>query len=111
MLKSLPNRLNQACGVGEADAVIVLYGDHPFVSAGSLRRLAKRHLTDRNTLTLMTTTVVSFDGWHSVFQQWGRILRDAYVEAGGVLGEHHPDAVLNVINQVHDAMCQRYLSE
>jgi hypothetical protein len=42
---------------------------------------------------------------------WGRILRDAYIEAGGVLGAHHPDAVLNVINQVHDAMSQRYLSE
>lgn len=42
---------------------------------------------------------------------WGRILRDAYVEAGGVLGEHCPDAVLSVVNQVHDAMAQRYLAE
>ncbi len=42
---------------------------------------------------------------------WGRILRDAYVEAGGVLGDHCPDAVLNVVNQVHDALCQRYLNE
>ncbi len=42
---------------------------------------------------------------------WGRILRDAYLEAGGVLGEHCPDAVLNVITQVHDAMCERYLNE
>ncbi len=41
---------------------------------------------------------------------WGRILRDAYLEAGGVLGEHHPDAVLSVTNQVHDAMCNRYLN-
>ncbi len=42
---------------------------------------------------------------------WGRILRDAYLEAGGVLGEHCPDAVLKVVNEVHDAMCQRYLNE
>lgn len=42
---------------------------------------------------------------------WGQILRDAYVEAGGVPGEHHPDAVLNVVNQVHDALTQRYLAE
>ncbi len=42
---------------------------------------------------------------------WGRILRDAYLEAGGVLGEHCPDAVLAVVNQVHEAMCQRYLNE
>lgn len=42
---------------------------------------------------------------------WGQILRDAYVEAGGVPGEHHPDAVLNVVNQVHEALAQRYLAE
>jgi len=42
---------------------------------------------------------------------WGRILRDAYIDAGGVLGDHCPDAVLSVVNQVHDAMCQRYLNE
>ncbi len=42
---------------------------------------------------------------------WGRILRDAYLEAGGVPGKHHPDAVLKVVNEVHDAMCQRYLNE
>jgi hypothetical protein len=42
---------------------------------------------------------------------WGRILRDAYLEAGGTLGDHCPDAVLDVVNQVHEAMCQRYLNE
>lgn len=42
---------------------------------------------------------------------WGRILRDAYLEAGGVLGVHCPDAVLSVVNQVHEAMAQRYLNE
>lgn len=41
---------------------------------------------------------------------WGRILRDAYLEAGGVLGEHHPDAVLKVVNRIHAAMRARYLS-
>jgi hypothetical protein len=40
---------------------------------------------------------------------WGRILRDAYVEAGGTPGAHHPEAVLAVVNQIHDAMVQRWL--
>jgi hypothetical protein len=40
---------------------------------------------------------------------WGQILRDAYVEAGGVVGEHHPQAVQQVVNEVHDAMRERYL--
>ncbi len=40
---------------------------------------------------------------------WGLILRNAYLEEGGVLGEHHPDAVLRVVNRVHDALIARYL--
>jgi bifunctional UDP-N-acetylglucosamine pyrophosphorylase / glucosamine-1-phosphate N-acetyltransferase len=70
--------------VGAADAVVVLYGDHPFVSPGSLRRLAKRHLAARDTLTLMTTTVPSFNGWYRVFQHWGRILRDGKGKIAGI---------------------------
>jgi len=40
---------------------------------------------------------------------WGRILRDSFIEAGGVPGEHCPDAVLTVVKQTHAAMHQRYL--
>lgn len=40
---------------------------------------------------------------------WGQIMRDAYVEAGGVVGEHCPEAVQQVVNDVHDAVHERYL--
>lgn len=40
---------------------------------------------------------------------WGRILRDAFVEEGGTPGSHNPDAVLRVVNRIHDAMRLRYL--
>ncbi|KXK21325.1 MAG: Carboxylate-amine ligase YbdK [Chloroflexi bacterium OLB15] len=40
---------------------------------------------------------------------WGKILQNAYVEAGGVLGKHSPDAVLKVVNDVHRALATRYL--
>jgi hypothetical protein len=39
---------------------------------------------------------------------WGQIMRDAYVEAGGVVGDHCPEAVQQVVNAVHDAMRERY---
>lgn len=71
-------------GVGDADAVVVLYGDHPFVSPASMRRLAKAHLAERNALTLFTVTVPSFEGWYRVFRQWGRILRDAKGKITGI---------------------------
>lgn len=62
--------------VGESDAVIVLYGDHPFVSQDALRRLVEIHSATSPAVTIMTTTVPSFDGWYSAFLHWGRILRD-----------------------------------
>jgi hypothetical protein len=39
---------------------------------------------------------------------WGKILRDAFVEEGGTVGTHNPDAVLRVVNRVHDALVKRY---
>ncbi|MBZ0303530.1 MAG: hypothetical protein K8J31_27575 [Anaerolineae bacterium] len=40
---------------------------------------------------------------------WGQILKDTFVEAGGSPGSHNPDAVLHVVNSIHEAMKQRYL--
>jgi hypothetical protein len=40
---------------------------------------------------------------------WGMILRNAFIEAGGTPGEHRPDIVLSIVNQIHDALCARYL--
>lgn len=69
----------QVCkdAVQDADAIIVLYGDHPFVSAEALRRLSLLHEENRSVLSMMTTTVPSFEEWES-YRHWGRILRDAH---------------------------------
>ena len=40
---------------------------------------------------------------------WGRILQNGFVEEGGVPGTHNPDAVLKVVNRVHNALRKRYL--
>ncbi|MGQ9888913.1 MAG: hypothetical protein ACUVSX_10555 [Aggregatilineales bacterium] len=40
---------------------------------------------------------------------WGRILRNAFIEEGGTPGAHDPDAVMRVVNRIHDAMRWRYL--
>jgi bifunctional UDP-N-acetylglucosamine pyrophosphorylase/glucosamine-1-phosphate N-acetyltransferase len=61
--------------VGNADALIVLYGDHPFISAKTIQKLATRHIERGNTITIMTTTVPSLEGWYRAFTQWGRVLR------------------------------------
>lgn len=40
---------------------------------------------------------------------WGKILRNAFEEEGGVVGTHNPEAVLRVVNRVHDSLAKRYL--
>jgi len=42
---------------------------------------------------------------------WGQILRDAFVSAGGTPGSHNPDAVLSVVNDIHKALKSRYLAQ
>jgi hypothetical protein len=41
---------------------------------------------------------------------WGQILRDAFVEAGGVPGQHCPDIVMDVVTQINEAVAARWLA-
>src|SRR5690606_23318419 len=41
---------------------------------------------------------------------WGRILKNAFIDAGGTPGQHNPEAVLKVVNQIQAAMKERYLT-
>ena len=69
--------------VGDAESVVVLYGDHPFVSSRTLKRLVELHSRAGEVLTMMTTTVPSFGDWYRAYLYWGRILRDAH---GHIIG-------------------------
>ncbi len=40
---------------------------------------------------------------------WGQILRNAYLEEGGTLGAQDSNAVLRVVNRMHNALKNRYL--
>jgi hypothetical protein len=42
---------------------------------------------------------------------WGQILRNSFIEEGGVPGTHNPDAVLRVVNRIHDALHARYFRQ
>jgi hypothetical protein len=42
---------------------------------------------------------------------WGRILRNAFIEAGGTPGAFNPDVVQQVVNDVHQALRKRYLED
>jgi len=62
---------------GTAEHVIVLVGDQPFVTAGTIRRVADTHMAAGAALTLGTVKVPDFEDWRRPFADFGRIVRDA----------------------------------
>jgi bifunctional UDP-N-acetylglucosamine pyrophosphorylase/glucosamine-1-phosphate N-acetyltransferase len=63
------------------DDILVLYGDHPFLKPETLSELKKIHDEGKSVITMMTVSVPDFNGWHKVFYDFGRIVRD---EAGKI---------------------------
>jgi len=66
-----------------AETVIVLYGDHPFLSSEIIQQLHDMHRDAKPFVSMITTKVPNFEGEFSAFERWGRILRD---EVGHVVG-------------------------
>lgn len=57
----------------EADKVIVLFGDTPFISQKSLSKIVN---TEINSLLIMSSALPSYDSWYSSFLKLGRIIRN-----------------------------------
>ena len=68
-----------------------------------------RMLAPPSGLTAQTLEQFVFDPKLKSTGNWGRILRDTFIEEGGTPGEHNPDAVLRVSNRLHNALVERYL--
>ncbi|MCA9883111.1 MAG: hypothetical protein KC708_09080 [Anaerolineae bacterium] len=39
---------------------------------------------------------------------WGKIMRNAFIEEGGTPGSHNPEIVLKIANRIHNALAARY---
>ncbi|OGL78820.1 hypothetical protein A3J43_02210 [Candidatus Uhrbacteria bacterium RIFCSPHIGHO2_12_FULL_54_23] len=57
--------------------LVVLYGDQPLLTSPTIRRLIEAHAAAHCPLTMMTTTVPSFEGQYEEFKTFGRVLRQA----------------------------------
>lgn len=55
------------------DHIICFNGDHPFIKAETIKKLATSH---NGPIIMMTTAVRDFKGWRKCFFHWGRIVRD-----------------------------------
>lgn len=60
----------------QADHILVLYGDHPYVSAETIKNLAETHTQSDGVLTIATVNVPNFDDWRAGFFDFGRIIRN-----------------------------------
>ncbi|MBI4133670.1 NTP transferase domain-containing protein, partial [Candidatus Uhrbacteria bacterium] len=49
------------------DAIIVLYGDHPFVKAETIQKLKATHEAQQPALTMVTVLLDDFEGWRAPF--------------------------------------------
>lgn len=60
----------------QANHILILYGDHPCVSAETIKNLAEAHIQSNGVLTIATVIVPNFDDWRAGFFDFGRIIRD-----------------------------------
>ncbi len=59
-----------------AENIIVLYGDMPFITTDSLKKLMDKHLAENSKLTLLTCRVEDFEGLQANLFDNGRIIRE-----------------------------------
>ena len=61
---------------GRADHVMVLYGDHPFISPKTVKKLMEKHLESGAKITMATVKLLDFLEWRSIFYtNFGRVVR------------------------------------
>lgn len=58
----------------ETNYVFCLYGDHPFISEDTIKKITSMKNSE---LSLLTITVPDFEGWRKGMTCWGRIVRNS----------------------------------
>ena len=59
----------------DAKHIVVLYGDQPSVSGGTLKNLVNKHLSSGAKITLTTARLPDYADWRQALLHFGRILR------------------------------------
>lgn len=69
--------------VGDAERILVLNGDHPFIRPDVIRGIALEGEAFPGAVVMLTAIVPDFVDDYTIFLRWGRVLRD---EDGEVIG-------------------------
>lgn len=68
--------VNAAQGFSLGTDVLVLYGDMPFISSASVKKLMALHEENKSVISMFTATVNSFEGIMESLNGFGRIIRN-----------------------------------
>jgi len=60
----------------KAENILVLYGDHPFIKADSLKSLISSHFKTGSKISMLTTEVKNFTGQNKPFEHFAKIIRE-----------------------------------
>ena len=60
----------------KADHVVVLYGDQPFTSAKTIKKITQKHLRSGKKITMTTVKLSDFKDWRICFENFSRVIRD-----------------------------------
>ena len=66
----------------DAKNILVLYGDHPFLKAESIKKFIN---AENNSLIIAPTILPDYNDWHQNFYHWGRIVRGADNKVEGIV--------------------------
>ena len=72
----------RGCLSSDTKNVLVLYGDHPFLSSESMKKFVA---AENNSLIITPTILPDFEDWHHNFYHWGRIVRGDNNKVEGIV--------------------------
>ncbi|MEI6835328.1 MAG: NTP transferase domain-containing protein [Candidatus Falkowbacteria bacterium] len=82
----------------ETENIIVLYCDHPFITAASLQKFSKMKV---ETVLVMPTKLPDFEGWHHNSYHWGRFVRNKSGEIEKIVEFKDASDVEKLITEVN----------
>ena len=67
------------------DSHLILYGDVPFISLDTIQDIIRMHQDKNSILTMVTLKLPDFEGIHSIYSHFGRIIRDDNEEIAKII--------------------------
>ncbi len=89
---------------GDADGIMVLYADHPFLPKEVLEKLISSCTASPNAIHMLTAIVPNYEGEYAKFASWGRIIRDENGNAKDIREAKDASDTEKEIREVNPAM-------